>query len=119
MSMFSPRKKKQEEIAKVCFSYCNCNESKGEKNMSLTYGEKVKSVKVLGAGCASCHKQYVNVTEAVKNLGLSIEVEYITDFAKLVEYGVMSMPALVVNEKIVSIGKVLKVCEVEKVLKPE
>lgn len=47
-------------------------------------------------------------------MGLSVEVEYITDMQKVMEYGVMSMPALVVNEKVVSMGKVLKVADVEK-----
>lgn len=45
-------------------------------------------------------------------MGLSVEVEYITDMQKVMEYGVMSMPALVVNEKVVSMGKVLKTNEV-------
>ena len=49
-------------------------------------------------------------------MGLSIEVEYITDLQKVMEYGVMSMPALVVNEKVVSMGKVLKANDVEKLL---
>ena len=47
-------------------------------------------------------------------MGLSVEVEYITDLAKVMEYGVMSMPALVVNEKVVAMGKVLKPAEIEK-----
>ena len=49
-------------------------------------------------------------------MGLGIEVEYITDMQKIMEYGVMSMPALVVNDKVVSIGKVLKAAEIEKLL---
>lgn len=49
-------------------------------------------------------------------MGLSVEVEYITDMQKVMEYGVMSMPALVVNEKVVSMGKVLKSADVEKLL---
>ena len=52
----------------------------------------------------------------MKSLGLSAEVEYITDMEKIMGYGVMSMPAIVVNEKVVSMGKVLKVSEVEKLL---
>ena len=53
-------------------------------------------------------------------MGLDVEVEYITDMAKVMEYGVMSMPALVVNEKVVSKGKVLKPAEIERLLqKPE
>ena len=49
-------------------------------------------------------------------MGLSVEVEYITDMQKVMEYGVMSMPAIVVNEKVVSMGKVLKSTDVEKLL---
>ena len=73
-------------------------------------------VKVLGAGCASCRKQYENTKEAVKNLGLSIETEYITDMEKVMAYGVMSMPAVVMNETVASTGKVLKSTEVIKLL---
>lgn len=78
---------------------------------------QIKSIKVLGAGCKACHTQYDNVREAVKNLGLSVEAEYITDMEKVVTYGAMSMPAIVVNEKVVVMGKVLKISEVEKLLK--
>ena len=49
-------------------------------------------------------------------MGLSVEVEYVTDMKKIMDYGVMSMPALVVNEKVVSMGKVLKSADVEKLL---
>ena len=57
-----------------------------------------------------------NAKEAVKNMGISVEVEYITDLPKVMEYGVMSMPALVVNEKVVAMGKVLKPSDIEKIL---
>ena len=77
---------------------------------------QVDSIKVLGAGCKSCHEMYENTKEAVKNAGLSVEVEYITDMEKVMGYGVMSMPALVVNEKVVSMGKVLKAADVDKLL---
>ena len=79
-------------------------------------GDPLVSIKVLGAGCKSCHEMYENAKEAVKNAGLSVEVEYITDMEKVMGYGVMSMPGLVVNEKVVSMGKVLKAAEVEKLL---
>lgn len=71
---------------------------------------------MLGAGCASCHKQYENVKEAIFNIGLDVEAEYITDMEKVMTYGAMSMPAIVVNDKVVSMGKVLKVSEVESLL---
>ena len=79
-------------------------------------GAPLVSIKVLGAGCKSCHEMYENTKAAVKNAGLSVEVEYITDMERVMGYGVMSMPGLVVNEKVVSIGKVLKAAEVEKLL---
>ena len=78
--------------------------------------DSICCVKVLGAGCKSCHEQYENVKEAVKKMGLSVEVEYITDMQKVMEYGVMSMPAVVVNEKVVSQGKLLKADDVVKLL---
>ena len=56
--------------------------------------------------------------ERIKRIGeiYNFEVEYITDFAVIASYGIMSMPALVVNEKVVSMGKVLKAADVEKLL---
>ena len=53
----------------------------------------------------------------MKNAGLAVEVEYVTDMEKVMAYGAMSMPVLVVNEKVVSVGRVLKPAEVEKLLK--
>ena len=48
---------------------------------------------------------------------MDLEVEYITDMEKIVSYGVMSMPALVINEKVVSMGKALKPAEIINLLK--
>lgn len=74
------------------------------------------TIKVLGSGCRRCHELYNNVTEAVKNMNLKVDVEYITDMAKVAEYGVMSMPAIVICEKVVSTGSVLSTANVEKLL---
>lgn len=74
-------------------------------------------IKVLGAGCKSCHQQYENVKKAVAEMGLPAKVEYITDMEKVISYGVMSMPAIVINDKVVSMGKVLKTADVEKLLR--
>lgn len=79
-------------------------------------GEELQSIKVLGAGCKSCHEMYENTKTALQTVGIDIEVEYITDMEKVMGYGVMSMPGLVVNEKVVSMGKVLKPADVEKLL---
>ena len=78
--------------------------------------EDICCIKVLGSGCVSCHTLYENAKEAVQKMGLMVEVEYVTDLQKVMGYGVMSMPALVVNEKVVSKGKVLKSSDVEKLL---
>lgn len=79
-------------------------------------GEGLQSIKVLGAGCKSCHEMYENTKAALQTAGIDIEVEYITDMEKVMGYGVMSMPGLVLNEKVVSMGKVLKPADVEKLL---
>ena len=95
----------------------NFGKKKEEEKKSCCCGAPVEGiccVKVLGAGCKSCHEQYENAKAAVQALGLNVEVEYITDMEKVMEYGVMSMPAIVVNDKVVSMGKVLKSADVEK-----
>lgn len=118
MGLFG-KKKKEENKTPACACNCGCpaQEATEIKGKSECCGEAVDDIcciKVLGAGCTSCHQQYEYAKEAVRNMGLSVEVEYITDLAKVMEYGVMSMPALVVNEKVVSMGKVLKPADVEK-----
>lgn len=75
------------------------------------------NIKVLGGGCSKCETLLANAREAVANTGVEAEVEYITDFAVIASYGIMSTPALIVDEKIVSMGKVLKSSEIENFLK--
>ena len=119
MSLFHFGKKKEEKNASACACTCGCqtNETREIANDCCPEAKDgICCIKVLGAGCKSCHELYENAKEAVKAMGLSVEVEYITDMQKVMEYGVMSMPALVVNEKVVSIGKVLKADDVEKLL---
>lgn len=76
------------------------------------------TVKVLGSGCMSCHALLENTQKAVRNMGKEneIRVEYVTDLEKIMGYGVMSMPALVINEKIASVGKVLRPAEIQDIL---
>lgn len=80
-------------------------------------GKNVSSIKVLGSGCKNCHSLYEAAGEAARNMGLQVTVEYVTDMEKIMAYGVMRMPALVVNEQVVSMGKVLKAADVEKLLR--
>ena len=120
MSLFGLGKKKEEKKAPACACNCGCPTSEVSEITNDCCGEAkdgICCVKVLGAGCKSCHEQYENAKKAVKNMGLDIEVEYITDMQKVMGYGVMSMPAIVVNEKVVSMGRVLKASEVEKLFR--
>ena len=120
MALFNFGKKKEEEKkAPACACNCGCKTSEASKNTNDCCPEAkdgICCVKVLGAGCKSCHELYENAKKAVTAAGLSVEVEYITDMEKIMSYGVMSMPALVVNEKVVSMGKVLKPAEVARFL---
>lgn len=75
------------------------------------------NVKVLGGGCSRCETLLANAKEAIAKAGVEAEVEYITDYAVIGSYGIMSMPALIIDEKIVSMGKVLKSSDIEKLLK--
>ena len=131
MALFSFGKKKEEKKVPTCC--CGSAEVKAEETAGCCCGSAPKAeeaacccgapvegiccVKVLGAGCKACHEQYENAKAAVKAMGLNVEVAYITDMEKVMEYGVMSMPAIVVNEKVVSMGKVLKAADVEKLLR--
>ena len=128
MALFNFGKKKEEKKAPTCC--CGSTEPKAEESACCCAAPKTKAtscccgapvegiccVKILGAGCKSCHEQYENAKAAVQALGLNVEVEYITDMEKVMEYGVMSMPAIVVNDQVVSMGKVLKAADVEKLL---
>lgn len=77
---------------------------------------KIKNIKVIGAGCKSCHQQYENAKKAVSVMELPVNVEYITDMEKIMTYGVMSMPVIVINDKVASAGKVLKPSDVAKLI---
>ena len=130
MALFNFGKKKEEEKKSCC---CGSTEPKAEEGTGCCCGAAPKAevsasccgapvdgiccIKVLGAGCKSCHEQYENAKAAVQALGLNVEVEYITDMEKVMEYGVMSMPAIVVNDQVVSMGKVLKAADMEKLLR--
>ena len=134
MALFNFGKKKEEE--KKAPTCCCGTEAQAEKTVGCCCGSAAKAeeapktccgapvdgiccVKVLGAGCKSCHEQYENAKAAVQAMGLNIEVEYITDMEKVMEYGVMRMPAIVVNDKVVSMGKVLKAADVETLLRKQ
>ena len=126
MALFNFGKKEEEKKSCCCGSEvkaeqtagCCCgSEAKEENTCCGAPVDGICCIKVLGAGCKTCHEQYENAKAAVAALGLSMEVEYITDVEKVMEYGVMSMPAIVVNDQVVSMGKLLKAADVEKLLR--
>lgn len=76
----------------------------------------MKSVKILGMGCPKCKALAEAVEKAAKELNIECNIEKVTDLNKISQYGVLATPALVVDEKVVSAGKVLSVDEVKKFL---
>ena len=74
------------------------------------------NIKVLGGGCRKCEDLLAAVKEAAAEKGIEAEIEYITDMARIMEYGIMSTPALMIDNKVVSMGRVLKAKEVLKYL---
>ncbi len=73
-------------------------------------------IKVLGTGCAGCKALYINVQDAVAQLGIDATVAKEENLMKIMEYNVMSLPALVVDGKVVSKGKRLSVQQIMELL---
>lgn len=73
-------------------------------------------IKVLGTGCSGCKALFNTVQEAVNQLGINAQVVKEEDLAKILEYNVMSLPALVVNEKVVTQGRKLNMEQVKELL---
>ena len=74
-------------------------------------------IKILGSGCSNCKLLEANTKKAVDEMKIKADIEKVTDIAKIMEYGVMSTPALVIDEKVVSYGRVLSPNEIKKLLK--
>ena len=74
-------------------------------------------IKILGTGCPNCIELEKRTREAIKELGRKSEIEKITDIAKILSYGVMSTPALVVDEKVIFSGRVPSTKDIKKMLK--
>lgn len=77
----------------------------------------MKVVKILGGGCSNCDILAKNTQEAADKLGQEIQLIKVTDFSEIAEYDVMATPALVVDEKVLSTGKVIKSSLIEGLLK--
>lgn len=111
MALFRKKNKKAENSCGCCG---NCD----AKSMEKAEDAKTKgaSVKVLGSGCTKCNQLEVAVKAALEQLGMDTNIDHVTDFSQIASYGVMTTPALVVDGKVVSYGKVLKTDEVVDIL---
>ncbi len=70
------------------------------------------TIKVLGSGCANCKKLEAVTKQAVAKLGIEAEVVKVTEYPDIMKYNVMSTPGLVVNEKVVSSGRIPSEAEI-------
>lgn len=116
MSLFR-KKKEEKEMVKEQSGCCGgtCNEESAEAaKETISSGA---SVKVLGSGCDKCNVLEKNVKEAISELGITDRIDHVSDFGQIAAMGVMSTPALVIDNKVVSMGKVLSKDEVIQVLK--
>lgn len=77
----------------------------------------MKSIKILGTGCAKCAKLMENTEKAAKKLGIEYEIQKVSDVKEIMSYGVMSTPALVLDGAVKVVGKVPAPEEIEKILK--
>lgn len=77
------------------------------------------NIKILGSCCGNCKKLQQLATEVVKEIGIEADIEKIGDMQKIMGYGVMSLPALVVNEKVKVFGKVPSKDEIKKYIEEE
>lgn len=113
MGLFGFGKKKEERAAIPCA----CNEGAPQMKAEPCGCGVARQVKVLGAGCQKCHELNGNAKAAIAELGIDADLEYVTDIERVMGYGAMSLPALVVDGKVVSAGMVLTPIEVAEYLK--
>jgi len=75
-------------------------------------------IKILGSGCPNCQKLETNAKKAVEELGLKdVQIEHVYEIDKIIEYGVMSTPALVIDEEVKAAGRIPDVEEIKNWLK--
>ena len=70
------------------------------------------TIKVLGPGCENCKRLAWLAERAVNHLGIEAQIEKVTDYARIIEYPILSTPGLVVNEKLVASGRIPSEAEI-------
>lgn len=76
----------------------------------------MKSIKILGSGCAKCNKLYEMTDQAASQMGIAYEMEKVTEMDQFVMYGVMITPALVVDGEVKSTGAVPPIEKLKKLI---
>jgi small redox-active disulfide protein 2 len=74
----------------------------------------MKKIQILGTGCPKCNMLKDNAERAIKELGIEAEIEKTSDIKEIMNFGVMSTPAIAIDGKVISTGKVLKPEEIKK-----
>ena len=74
------------------------------------------TIKVLGSGCPNCKRLEQETRKVVNNLALEATVIKVTDYREIMEYDILSTPGLVINEKVVSTGKIPSQSEITSFL---
>ncbi|MDZ4182860.1 MAG: thioredoxin family protein [Candidatus Cloacimonadaceae bacterium] len=75
------------------------------------------TIKILGTGCAKCKKLEENARAAIAELGIDASIEKVTELDDIMDYGVMMTPALVIDEAVISSGKLLSASDIAVILK--
>ena len=73
-------------------------------------------IKILGTGCPNCKRLEANTQKAAEELGSDAVIEKVTDMGLIMAYGIMSTPALVVNEQVMSYGRIPDIAEIKAIL---
>lgn len=95
---------------------CGCGGAFSANEAECAPKEASARVKVLGGGCPKCNALELAAKTALEQLGMDTTIEHVRDYAEIAKYGVMTTPALVIDGKVVSYGKVLKTQEVVDLL---
>ncbi|MBU5313740.1 TM0996/MTH895 family glutaredoxin-like protein [Tissierella carlieri] len=74
-------------------------------------------IKILGAGCDKCDKSYDNAVKAAADLGIEVKIEKVEDLITMMKYGIITTPGIVVDEKVVMVGRVPKVEEFKSMIR--
>jgi len=77
------------------------------------------NIKILGSGCANCKRLEATARKVVASLGVEAEVDKVTDFNEIMKWPILSTPGLVINDKVVSSGRIPSEDEIAAWLKAE